>query len=96
MNNVRHCWLLGVAVLVAAVSARAQPAVPTSPDQAPRVEAADVKRLVEKGEAVLVDVRGKDAWDAGHAEGALHIPEAQVPARLKDLPKEKLIALYCT
>jgi rhodanese-related sulfurtransferase len=86
--------MMGVSVLAAAL-VRAQPA-PTTPEQAPRVEAADVKRLVEKGEAVLVDVRGKDAWDAGHAAGAIHVPEAQVLSRLKDLPKEKLIAFYCT
>jgi predicted sulfurtransferase len=86
--------MTGLAAL--ATAAAAQPAAPTTPDQAPRVEAAEVKRLLDKKEAVLVDVRGKDAWDAGHAEGAVHIPEAQVLSRLADLPKDKLIALYCT
>jgi hydroxyacylglutathione hydrolase len=86
----------GLAVLIAGASVAAQEAAPTSADQAPRMEAAEVKRLVDKGEAVLVDVRGKEAFDSGHAEGALHIPVDQVGARLKDLPKDKLIAAYCT
>jgi hydroxyacylglutathione hydrolase len=85
--------MTGLAALATAVRAQAPP---TSPDQAPRVEAAEVKKLLDKHEAVLVDVRGKEAWDAGHAEGAIHIPEAQVLSRLSDLPKDKLIALYCT
>jgi predicted sulfurtransferase len=89
--------LTGVAVLLAAGLTGAQEAaVPTTAEQAPRIEGAEAKRLVEKGEAVLVDVRGKEAWDGGHAEGALHIPLNDLPQRLKELPKDKLIAAYCT
>jgi predicted sulfurtransferase len=88
--------LAGLFALLAAASAGAQPAVPTTADQAPRIDGAEVKRLVDKGEAVLVDVRNKAGWDAGHAEGAIHIPEAQLASRLKELPKDKLIAAYCT
>lgn len=36
-------------------------------------------------DAVLLDVREDDEWAAGHAAGALHIPLAQVPARLAEL-----------
>jgi predicted sulfurtransferase len=89
-------FLASLAVLLVAGAGRAQPAVPATADQAPRIEGADVKRLVDKGEAVLLDVRNQTGWDAGHAEGAIHIPEAQLAARLKELPKDKLIAAYCT
>lgn len=64
--------------------------------EAPRVTAAEVKRLVEKGEALIVDVRGKDSFDQEHAEGAISIPVSEIEARLKELPKNKLIAAYCT
>lgn len=84
------------AVLGLAVPLAAAQAVPASADQAPRIEAAEAKGLVEKGDAVLLDVRGKDAWDAGHVQGAVHIPLDQLESRLKELPKEKLIAAYCT
>lgn len=85
-----------VAVLLMAAPIAAQQAVPATADQAPRIEGAEVKRLVEKGEALVLDVRGKDAWDAGHAEAAVHIPLAQLAQRMNELPKDKLIAAYCT
>ena len=87
--------MMGVAAIAAATAGRTQAASP-GVDLAPRVEAAEVKRMADKGEAVLVDVRGRDAWNTGHAQGALHVPEAQILSRLADLPKDKLIALYCT
>jgi rhodanese-related sulfurtransferase len=61
-----------------------------------RIEAQEAKRLVDKGEAVLVDVRSKAAWDLGHAQGALHIPLQEVGARLSELPRNKVIIAYCT
>ena len=63
---------------------------------APRIVAEELKRLVAKGEAVIVDVRSQSAWDFGHIDGAIHIPLADLPSRLKELPKDKLIACYCT
>jgi predicted sulfurtransferase len=85
-----------VAVLLVAVPLSAQQPIPETAPQAPRIEGAEVKRLVDKGEAVVVDVRSKEAWDLGHVQGALHIPLNDLPHRLKELPKEKLIAAYCT
>lgn len=35
---------------------------------------------------VLLDVRSRAAWDAGHVPGALHIPAAELPDRLAELP----------
>lgn len=90
----RWTALLAVLALTAVT-----PAVGTAADaaaEAPRVTAAEVKRLVEKGEALIVDVRGKDSYDQEHAEGAISIPVSEIEARLKELPKNKLIAAYCT
>lgn len=58
-----------------------QPAVPA-------VEAAAVP-----AEAVLLDVREQDEWDAGHVEGALHIPMGQLLARIEELPEGRLFVL---
>jgi rhodanese-related sulfurtransferase len=38
----------------------------------------------------LIDVREQDEWDAGHAEGALHLPMSQFTARLGELPDGEL------
>jgi rhodanese-related sulfurtransferase len=35
--------------------------------------------------ARVLDVREPDEWDAGHIEGALHIPLADLPGRLGEL-----------
>ncbi|WP_406832905.1 rhodanese-like domain-containing protein [Pedococcus sp. KACC 23699] len=47
----------------------------------PQVSVSDVA-----DDAVLLDVREQDEWDAGHAPGAVHIPLGDLPARLDELP----------
>lgn len=61
-----------------------------------RIEAQEAKRMVEKGEAVVIDVRGRSSWDLGHVAGALHVPLNEIEARLSQLPRNKLIVAYCT
>lgn len=51
----------------------------------PAVPAASVP-----ADATLLDVREDDEWQAGHAEGALHIPMGEVPQRLAELPEGQL------
>ena len=52
--------------------------------------------LIEQG-ALLVDVRTKAEFDAGHLEGALHIPYTEVADRLPELgtDKSRAVVLYC-
>lgn len=57
-----------------------------------------VKRNVEEGKAVLVDVREKREWDEGHVDGAILLPlsELQNNAQLgAKLPKDKIIYTHC-
>jgi 3-mercaptopyruvate sulfurtransferase SseA len=65
-------------------------------DAARRISAADARQAVEKGQAVLVDVRPKESYDAEHAQGALTLPLSELPARAGELPKDKLLITYCT
>jgi rhodanese-related sulfurtransferase len=44
--------------------------------------------------AVVVDVRTKNEYDAGHISGAISIPETELAARAKRLPKGKQIIFY--
>jgi rhodanese-related sulfurtransferase len=37
-------------------------------------------------DAVLLDVREDDEWEAGHIEGAVHVPLMQLPQRLQHDP----------
>jgi predicted sulfurtransferase len=88
--------VLAVLASIALIAGSAGRAAAAGPADAPRVEPAEVKRLAEKGEVLIVDVRNKDAYDFEHAEGAIHIPYAELESRLAELPKDKLIAAYCT
>ncbi|MGW2370893.1 rhodanese-like domain-containing protein [Kitasatospora sp. NPDC001683] len=56
--------------------------------QIPTTDAASVP-----ADAALLDVREQDEWDAGHVDGALHIPIGEVIARIGELPDEKLYVL---
>lgn len=62
----------------------------------PRVSPQETQQRLEQGQAVLVDVRDKARYDAAHAAGAISIPEAEMAARLSELPRDKEVILYCT
>lgn len=80
-----------------APAAQAAPAAPADPlAEAPRISAADAKKALDAGQAILVDVRGLDAWQDEHAKGAVSIPVNEIYARLGELPKNKQIIAYCT
>lgn len=46
-------------------------------------------------DAVVLDVREDDEWQAGHAPGAVHIPMGDVPSRLGELPEEEPLPVIC-
>ena len=43
----------------------------------------------------LLDVREDYEWEAGHAEGALHIPMDQLPSRLGELDPDEDLLVVC-
>lgn len=54
----------------------------------------DVGRLV-KASAILLDVRPKHEFEAGHLRGAVNIPIDELRDRLTELDKERQIITYC-
>jgi rhodanese-related sulfurtransferase len=57
---------------------------------------AEALARVERGEAVLVDVRSPESYAEGHIPGALNVPFDQVEARATDLRrKARQAILYC-
>ncbi len=65
-------------------------------DGVARMTVADLRAALDKGTAVVVDVRADDQYKAGHIKGAIHIPEANVVARANELPRDKTIVTYCS
>jgi adenylyltransferase/sulfurtransferase len=46
-------------------------------------------------EPFVVDVREANEWEAGHIEGARHIPLGELSRRLRELPGDSDIVIYC-
>ncbi|HEY8824429.1 MAG TPA: rhodanese-like domain-containing protein [Candidatus Limnocylindria bacterium] len=48
-----------------------------------------------RSELHLLDVREQDEWDAGHIEGAQHIPLGELGDRLAEVPTEHVVVAVC-
>jgi rhodanese-related sulfurtransferase len=59
------------------------------------IDAGGAADLLAARSAVAVDVREHSEWNAGHIRGAVHIPLAQLPSRMGQLPSDKTIVTVC-
>jgi hypothetical protein len=67
----------------------------TGPAATP-VPLAEALALRDRGEAVLVDVRSREAYAEGHLPGAVNIPASQVEERAVEIRKMgRLPIFYC-
>lgn len=62
----------------------------------PRISAADSKKEVDAGNAILVDSRSKREFDAERLPGAINIAGNGSADDFNKLPKGKKIIVYCT
>ena len=60
-----------------------------------KIRTPDMLALVEEGKAILVDIRFREEYAAWHIAGSLNIPLNELPRRIKELPKDKLIITAC-
>lgn len=65
-------------------------------DGAARIKPEEVRELLKKDKAVLVDVRPEASYKAGHIKGALNIPYSEMRERARELPRNKMITTYCS
>jgi rhodanese-related sulfurtransferase/DNA-binding transcriptional ArsR family regulator len=56
---------------------------------------AELLKRARKGEAVVVDVRPREEFAAGHITGALSIPLSMLEKRLSEIPAEHVVVAYC-
>jgi len=57
--------------------------------------AEEIKKLYDKNEVTIIDVREKEEWDKGHIEGAKFIPLSSFsPAQVK-LDNKKHLVIHC-
>ncbi|MDI1248066.1 MAG: metalloregulator ArsR/SmtB family transcription factor [Lacunisphaera sp.] len=51
--------------------------------------------LIRQNAVVLIDVRPKEEYDADHLPDAISIPLTELFQRVKELPSDKIVVLYC-
>lgn len=73
----------------------ASPAPPPA-DNARRITADELHKLWEKNQVVIIDTRPEPAYKQEHIKGSRSMPTGTVLAHIDELPKDKLIAAYCT
>ena len=87
---------LGHKTAPASSNGASQPAQAKANAQAVRrVTVAELQQMLERGEAVVVDVRTKEQYAQGHIKGAILMPTAEVLSRFGELPRDKQIVFYC-
>jgi rhodanese-related sulfurtransferase len=59
-----------------------------------RVEPAEAQELLRQG-ALMVDVREKREWEAGHVRGAKHHPLGTIASVAGSLPHDRTIVVAC-
>lgn len=62
--------------------------------EVPTIEVAQVPDPIPVGVTVL-DVREPVEWHHGRIEGAVHIPLAQIPDRVSELPVDQQLLVVC-
>lgn len=55
----------------------------------------EIEAVSLANDAVVLDVREQDEWDAGHAPNAIHVPLGEVEQRLADVPEGQPLAVIC-
>lgn len=80
----------------ATASAAGPEAGPAMVTEAARISPEELKAAMARKDVFIIDTRSADAYAAGHIEGAVSMPFSSLEARINELPKNKLIAAYCT
>jgi len=55
----------------------------------------EVAGLLERGEATVIDVRGRAEWAAGHLPGTANVPLGELAERLGEVPADETVIVQC-
>lgn len=64
-------------------------------DEMDAVTAAELKRRLRDGDVLVLDVRPRPEYEAGHIAGARSVPVEELGRRLRDIPRDEEIVAYC-
>ena len=54
-----------------------------------------ITQLLDENKALIIDVRSVDEFDSAHIKQAISFPFRQIPERVEELPKDKIIIVVC-
>ncbi|WP_199435004.1 ArsR/SmtB family transcription factor [Qaidamihabitans albus] len=60
-----------------------------------QVTRTELVRRARSGDVVVLDVRPREEYEAGHIPGALSVPVDELADRLADIPADQEIVAYC-
>jgi len=55
----------------------------------------DLLDRVRRNDAVLIDIRPAEEYQAGHVAGAISIPLGELKSRLTEIPRDAEVVAYC-
>lgn len=85
---------LGVIALMVFLTIKFLPRELKAGQIANTVSVSEAAELFSAG-AFLLDVREPSEWEAGHVDGAVLIPLAELPARMSEVPSDKTVLVIC-
>lgn len=59
------------------------------------ISAGELRERLARDEVVLLDVRPREEYVAGHVPQAMSVPLAELDERLEELPADKTVVAYC-
>jgi predicted sulfurtransferase len=65
-------------------------------DNVRRITPAELQDEIARNDVVIIDVRGEAAYKLGHIKGSRLIPATEILAHVDELPRDKMIATYCS
>jgi 3-mercaptopyruvate sulfurtransferase SseA len=76
------------------VTTSSTPNVPS--DGVRRVTIVELRDMLDKGTAIVIDTRDAASYKATHIKGSINIPVNDVAGRIGELPRDKMIVAYCS
>ena len=96
--NIQTAPTSGRTQVIEPVSTQSNEDLPFSEADVPRVTAEEAKAAFDNGEAIIVDVRGAEAYETNHVAGAINIQLGEIETNPEglNLDKDQWIITYCT
>lgn len=59
------------------------------------IRANDIAKYIGKSNVLIIDLREREEYEAGHIPSAINIPYEELENRKKDLQRNYLLVFYC-